>query len=51
YGRRFVTLLSLFLQFLFGVAIAFSPNIFVYMALRFVVGTTVSGISMNTFVL
>lgn len=51
YGRRFVTLLSLFLQFLFGVAVAFSPNIFVYIALRFMVGTTVSGISINTFVL
>uniref|UniRef100_A0A8C1U951 Solute carrier family 22 member 13b n=1 Tax=Cyprinus carpio TaxID=7962 RepID=A0A8C1U951_CYPCA len=51
YGRRFVTLLSLFLQFLFGVGVAFSPNIFVYMALRFVVGTTISGISINTFVL
>ncbi|KAK9953370.1 hypothetical protein ABG768_017368 [Culter alburnus] len=51
YGRRFVTLLSLFLQFLFGVGVAFSPNIYVYIALRFVVGTTISGISMNTFVL
>uniref|UniRef100_A0A8C1K3T9 Solute carrier family 22 member 13b n=1 Tax=Cyprinus carpio TaxID=7962 RepID=A0A8C1K3T9_CYPCA len=51
YGRRFVTLLSLFLQFLFGVAVAFSPNIFVYITLRFVVGTTISGISINTFVL
>ncbi|KAK2870023.1 hypothetical protein QQF64_022019 [Cirrhinus molitorella] len=51
YGRRFVTLLSLFMQFVFGVGVAFSPNIFVYMALRFVVGTTISGISMNTFVL
>jgi len=51
YGRRFVTLLSLFLQFLFGVGVAFSPNIYVYIALRFVVGTTISGITMNTFVL
>ncbi|XP_073686900.1 solute carrier family 22 member 13-like [Garra rufa] len=51
YGRRFVTLLSLFLQFVFGVGVAFSPNIFVYMALRFVVGAAISGISMNTFVL
>ncbi|KAF4095897.1 hypothetical protein G5714_023500 [Onychostoma macrolepis] len=51
YGRRFVTLLSLFLQFVFGVAVAFSPNIFVYIALRFAVGTTISGISINTFVL
>ncbi|XDV47426.1 hypothetical protein PO909_017056 [Leuciscus waleckii] len=51
YGRRFVTLLSLFLQFVFGVGVAFSPNIYVYIALRFVVGTTISGISMNTFVL
>ncbi|XP_065114186.1 solute carrier family 22 member 13b [Paramisgurnus dabryanus] len=51
YGRRFVTLLSLLLQFVFGVGVAFSPNIYVYIALRFVVGTTISGISINTFVL
>ncbi|XP_051971260.1 solute carrier family 22 member 13b [Xyrauchen texanus] len=51
YGRRFVTLLSLLLQFLFGVGVAFSPNIYVYIALRFVVGTTISGIAINTFVL
>ncbi|XP_051543712.1 solute carrier family 22 member 13b [Myxocyprinus asiaticus] len=51
YGRRFVTLLSLLLQFLFGVGVAFAPNIYVYIALRFVVGTTISGITINTFVL
>ncbi|XP_056306303.1 solute carrier family 22 member 13b [Danio aesculapii] len=51
YGRRFATLLSLFLQFLSGVGVAFSPNIYVYIVLRFVVGTTISGISINTFVL
>ncbi|XP_036414234.1 solute carrier family 22 member 13b isoform X1 [Colossoma macropomum] len=51
YGRRFVTLLSLALQFLFGVGAAFSPNFYVYIALRFVVGTSISGISMNTYVL
>ncbi|KAI4901421.1 hypothetical protein NFI96_018552 [Prochilodus magdalenae] len=51
YGRRFVTLLSLVLQLLFGVGAAFSPNIYVYITLRFVVGTSVSGISINTYVL
>ncbi|XP_076868882.1 solute carrier family 22 member 13b [Brachyhypopomus gauderio] len=51
YGRRSVTLLSLALQFLFGVGAGFSPNIYVYMALRFVIGTSVSGISINTYVL
>ncbi|KAA0704765.1 Solute carrier family 22 member 13 [Triplophysa tibetana] len=51
YGRRFVTLISLLLQFVFGVGVAFSPNIYVYIALRFGVGTTISGISINTFVL
>ncbi|XP_030625370.1 solute carrier family 22 member 13b [Chanos chanos] len=51
YGRRFVIMLSLTLQLLFGVAAAFSPNIYVYIALRFVVGMTISGIAINTFVL
>ncbi|XP_036409921.1 solute carrier family 22 member 13-like [Megalops cyprinoides] len=51
FGRRTVILLSLLLQFLFGVAAALSPNIYVYIAFRFVVGMTISGISINTFVL
>ncbi|XP_035382548.1 solute carrier family 22 member 13b isoform X1 [Electrophorus electricus] len=51
YGRRLVTLFSLTLQFLFGVGAAFSPNFYVYVALRFVVGTSISGISINTYVL
>ncbi|KAL2085499.1 hypothetical protein ACEWY4_018819 [Coilia grayii] len=51
YGRRFVMLLSLLLQLLFGVGVAFSPHIYVYIALRFVVGITISGIAINAFVL
>ncbi|KAL1006254.1 hypothetical protein UPYG_G00069810 [Umbra pygmaea] len=51
YGRRFVVLLSLLLQFLSSVGAAFSPNIFVYIALRFVVGTSISGVIINTYVL
>ncbi|XP_049341819.1 solute carrier family 22 member 13b [Astyanax mexicanus] len=51
YGRRFVTLLSLALQLLFGVGAAFSPNFYVYIALRFVVGMSISGIAINTYVL
>ncbi|XP_021414074.2 solute carrier family 22 member 13 isoform X3 [Oncorhynchus mykiss] len=51
FGRRFAILVSLLFQLLFGVAAAFSPNIYVYISLRFVVGMTISGIAMNTFVL
>ncbi|XP_036409909.1 solute carrier family 22 member 13-like [Megalops cyprinoides] len=51
FGRRTVILLSLLLQFLFGVAAALSPNIYVYIAFRFVVGMALAGIAMSTFVL
>ncbi|MBN3303197.1 S22AD protein, partial [Amia calva] len=51
FGRRSVILLSFLLQFLFGVGTAFSPNIYVYIVLRFVVGMTISGLTINMFVL
>uniref|UniRef100_H3CV27 Si:dkey-166k12.1 n=1 Tax=Tetraodon nigroviridis TaxID=99883 RepID=H3CV27_TETNG len=51
YGRRFVMLLSIAIQAVFGVAAAFAPNFTVYVALRFVVGTTISGVIINAFVL
>lgn len=51
YGRRFVLLLSITLQTVFGVAVAFAPNFPVYVILRFVVGTSISGIIINAFVL
>ncbi|KAJ8418789.1 hypothetical protein AAFF_G00002880 [Aldrovandia affinis] len=51
FGRRTVILLSILLQLLFGVGAAFSPNIYVYMAIRFVIGMAISGVSINTFVL
>nr|XP_046273859.1 solute carrier family 22 member 13 isoform X2 [Scatophagus argus] len=51
YGRRFVLLLSIALQTVFGVAVAFAPNFPVYVILRFVVGTTISGVIINAFVL
>ena len=51
YGRRIVILFNLAIQAIFGVAAAFAPNFYVYVALRFVVGTTISGIVMNAFVL
>lgn len=50
-GRRPVILLSICLQFASGIAAAFSPNIYVYISLRFVVGTTISGLMINVFVL
>lgn len=51
YGRRFVLLLSIALQTVFGVAVAFAPNFPVYVVLRFAVGTTISGVIINAFVL
>ncbi|KAK2921307.1 hypothetical protein Q8A73_000792 [Channa argus] len=51
YGRRFVLLLSIALQTVFGVAVAFAPNFPIYVILRFIVGTTISGVIINAFVL
>uniref|UniRef100_A0A3Q2QT00 Si:dkey-166k12.1 n=1 Tax=Fundulus heteroclitus TaxID=8078 RepID=A0A3Q2QT00_FUNHE len=51
YGRRFVLLLSIALQTVFGVAVAFAPNFPVYVILRFAVGTTISGVIINAFIL
>ncbi|XP_041669697.1 solute carrier family 22 member 13-like [Cheilinus undulatus] len=51
FGRRFVVLLSHFLLMLFGVGVGFSPNIYVYMALKFCGGIACSGIVANAFVL
>ncbi|OPJ85253.1 hypothetical protein AV530_011705 [Patagioenas fasciata monilis] len=50
-GRRPVILISIFLQGLFGVAIAFVPHFYVYMAFRCVVGASVSGITMTILAL
>ncbi|MEQ2255439.1 hypothetical protein ILYODFUR_013910, partial [Ilyodon furcidens] len=49
FGRRFGILLSVFIVLLFGVSTAFSPNIYVYMILKFLSGTGV--IIMTTFVM
>ncbi|KAK0154707.1 Solute carrier family 22 member 13 [Merluccius polli] len=51
FGRRFMVLLLMFIQLLFSFASAFSPHIYVYMALRFVVAISLSGIGVNVFVL
>lgn len=51
FGRRFVVLLSLFLLLLFGVGAGFSPNIYVYMVLKFLGGISISGIIANAFVI
>uniref|UniRef100_A0A4W5N696 Si:dkey-166k12.1 n=1 Tax=Hucho hucho TaxID=62062 RepID=A0A4W5N696_9TELE len=50
-GRRYALLLSLALQTVFGVAAAFAPNFPVYVLLRFILGTTISGVIINAFVL
>uniref|UniRef100_A0A3B4ZNJ3 Solute carrier family 22 member 13-like n=1 Tax=Stegastes partitus TaxID=144197 RepID=A0A3B4ZNJ3_9TELE len=41
FGRRFAILLAVFLLLVFGVGIAFSPNIYVYMVLKFFCGTSI----------
>ncbi|OWK58495.1 Solute carrier family 22 member 13, partial [Lonchura striata] len=50
-GRRPVILISIFLQGLFGLGIAFVPHFYVYMAFRCVVGASVSGITMTVLAL
>ncbi|XP_037304945.2 solute carrier family 22 member 13 isoform X2 [Pungitius pungitius] len=51
YGRRIIILINLAVQAVFGVGAAFAPNFYVYIAVRFVVGTSISGVIMNAFVL
>ncbi|XP_036438437.1 solute carrier family 22 member 13 isoform X2 [Colossoma macropomum] len=51
FGRRVIILVALALQAVFGVGAAFAPNFYIYVLLRFVVGTTISGVIMNAFVL
>uniref|UniRef100_A0A3Q3DLA3 Solute carrier family 22 member 13b n=1 Tax=Hippocampus comes TaxID=109280 RepID=A0A3Q3DLA3_HIPCM len=50
-GRRFVVLLGILLLFLFGVSAAFSPNIYVYIVLKFLCGVSMAGILTNSFVI
>ncbi|XP_075309214.1 solute carrier family 22 member 13-like [Odontesthes bonariensis] len=51
FGRRFAILLSLLLQLLFGVTPAFSPNIYVYMVLKFLSGSASIVYAMNASVM
>uniref|UniRef100_A0A8D0DCB6 Si:dkey-119m7.4 n=1 Tax=Sander lucioperca TaxID=283035 RepID=A0A8D0DCB6_SANLU len=51
YGRRIIILFNLAIQAVSGVGVAFAPNFYVYIALRFMVGTSVSGVTMSAFVL
>ncbi|XP_056155868.1 solute carrier family 22 member 13-like [Lampris incognitus] len=51
FGRRFVVQISLLLQLVAGVGSAFSPNIYVYIALRFLSGASTSGVIINVYVL
>uniref|UniRef100_A0A8C6ZCA9 Solute carrier family 22 member 13-like n=1 Tax=Nothoprocta perdicaria TaxID=30464 RepID=A0A8C6ZCA9_NOTPE len=49
-GRRPVILISMLIQGLFGVGIAFVPHFYVYMAFRCVVGASMTGLSLNLLV-
>lgn len=46
-----MVLLSLLLLLVFGVSTGFSPNIYVYVALKFCSGFSISGIIVNAFVI
>lgn len=46
-----MVLLAVLLLLLFGVGAAFSPNIYVYVVLKFLGGTSISGIVANSFVI
>uniref|UniRef100_A0A8C3B5Z7 Solute carrier family 22 member 13 n=1 Tax=Cairina moschata TaxID=8855 RepID=A0A8C3B5Z7_CAIMO len=50
-GRRPVLLISIFIQSLFGLGIAFVPHFYVYMTLRCIVATAVSGILITALAL
>ncbi|XP_051910104.1 solute carrier family 22 member 13-like [Hippocampus zosterae] len=51
FGRRFVLLLGHQLLFLAGVGAAFSPNVYVYIVLKFMCGFSLSGLIGNGFVI
>uniref|UniRef100_UPI0037E9C8B0 solute carrier family 22 member 13-like n=1 Tax=Semicossyphus pulcher TaxID=241346 RepID=UPI0037E9C8B0 len=51
FGRRFAVLLSLLILQLFALGAAFSPNIYVFIVLKFFCGTSGGVIIMNTSVL
>ncbi|XP_019725053.1 solute carrier family 22 member 13-like [Hippocampus comes] len=51
FGRRFVVLLGHQLLFLAGVGAAFSPNVYVYIVLKFMCGFSLSGLIGNGFVI
>lgn len=51
FGRRFVVLLAHLLLLLFGVSSAFSPDVYVYIVLKFLCGVSVAGILTNAFVI
>ncbi|KAJ3606660.1 hypothetical protein NHX12_026179 [Muraenolepis orangiensis] len=51
YGRRPVMLVGLAFQAVFGVGAAYAPNLYVYTLLRFMVGTAISAVLVNAFVL
>ncbi|XP_053119462.1 solute carrier family 22 member 13-like isoform X2 [Hemicordylus capensis] len=51
YGRRPITLLSLLIEGAFGVAAAFVPHFYLYVACRFLVGAGVMGLTISTLAL
>ncbi|KAF7213816.1 solute carrier family 22 member 13 isoform X1 [Nothobranchius furzeri] len=51
FGRRFAILLSIFLDLLFGVITAFSPNLYIYTILKFFSGASGGTIIINTSVM
>ncbi|XP_033021375.1 solute carrier family 22 member 13-like [Lacerta agilis] len=51
FGRRPSILLSMLIEGVFGVATAFAPNFYLYIAFRFLVGAAVSGVVISSLAL
>ncbi|XP_060068369.1 organic cation transporter protein-like, partial [Ylistrum balloti] len=51
FGRKFSMCCAQFLQMITSVALAWAPNLYVYIFLRFIIGATSTGIVLTTFVL
>ncbi|XP_053266136.1 solute carrier family 22 member 13-like isoform X2 [Podarcis raffonei] len=51
FGRRPSLLLSMLIEGVFGVAMAFAPNFYLYIAFRFLVGASVSGVVISSLAL
>lgn len=51
FGRKITFFIALISQFVIGMAIAVSPNIWVFIVLRFLIGACISGVALVAYVM